>query len=83
MLSRRMSDCKLSDTSEFATGWSNTGANLLAAQPVRPYAQHRFADLFSGIQIARDLNRRSTGLRTGLFSYEQSSNEQGQYPLRT
>ncbi len=36
MLSRLTSDCRQSDTREFAAGWSKTGANLLAAQPVRP-----------------------------------------------
>jgi hypothetical protein len=77
-LSRLMSDCKQSDTREFAAGWSKTGANLLAAQPVRSDFQHPFAGLFSGIQIASDLNVGSTGLRSGLFS-----NEQGPYPLRT
>lgn len=78
MLFRLMSDCKQSDTRKFAAGWSKTGANLLAAQPVRPDFQQPFAGLFSGIQIARDQYMGSTGLRSGLFS-----NEQSPYPLRT
>jgi hypothetical protein len=58
MLSRLTSDRRQSDTREFAAGWSKTGANLLAAQPVRPDFQHPFAG-----------NSGSTGLRSGESPY--------------
>ena len=58
VLSRLMSDCKQSEAREFAAGWSNAGANLLAAQPVRP----DFLQPFAG-------NLGSTGLRRGESPY--------------
>jgi hypothetical protein len=58
MLSRLMSDCKQSDTRGFAVDWSNTGANLLATQSVRP----DFQQLFAG-------NSGCTGLHGGESPY--------------
>mgnify|MGYP000918942131 CR=1 FL=1 len=67
MLSRPMSDCRQSDTREFAAGLEKTRATLLTARSVRSDSRQSFAS-----------NRESLGLRSDLFSEEQ-----GPYPLRT
>lgn len=66
-LSRLMSDCSQSDTSEFAAGLEKTVATLFAAQSVRPDSRQSFA-----------INPESLVLRSDLLS-----NEQIPYPLRT
>ena len=73
MLSRLMLDCDQSDTRWFAAIQSNVAANLFTTQPVRPQFRRQVAGPFSLIQIASDLNVRSTGL----------PGEESPYPLRT
>lgn len=63
MLSRLMAECDQNGTRKFAAGKSKTGANLFAAQPVRPQLRHQIAGQFSLLQIASDLNVGSQGLR--------------------